>query len=141
MDGKIIKKKIIKFVSENFKICKFYKSMGQLNYLSTLKYVDGVVGNSSSGITEVPSYKIGTINIGDRQKGRIKAKSIIDCHAKKKSLKKAIKKLYSKKFKDELKKVHNPYDFGGASRKIFNIIKNNSLPKNIKKDFYDIWKI
>ena len=67
--------------------------MGQLLYLSTLKYVDGVIGNSSSGLLEVPSFKIGTINIGDRQKGRIKADSVIDCGIESVSIQKAIKKL------------------------------------------------
>mgnify|MGYP000105766599 CR=1 FL=1 len=64
-----------------------FKSMGQLNYLSALKFMDAIVGNSSSGLIEAPSFKIGTINIGDRQNGRIKAKSVIDCSPNKKSIK------------------------------------------------------
>ena len=73
--------------------------MGALNYLSALQFVDVVVGNSSSGLLEAPSFKIGSINIGDRQKGRIKAESVIDCLPDKKSINKAIKKIYSNEFR------------------------------------------
>ena len=82
--------------------------MGQLNYLSTLQFVDGVIGNSSSGLLEAPTFKMGTINIGDRQKGRLKAKSIIDCEPTIGSINKAIKTVYSKNFKNILSSVKNP---------------------------------
>ena len=79
-------------------------SLGQLRYLSALQHVDVVVGNSSSGILEAPSFKIGTINIGDRQSGRIKAESIVDCLPYKKSIKQAFRKVYSIKFQKKLPK-------------------------------------
>ena len=79
-DSRIIYKMIKNFVSSNKKRSICFKSMGHINYLSTLQFVDAVVGNSSSGLTEAPTFKIGTINIGDRQKGRLKADSIIDCN-------------------------------------------------------------
>ena len=82
--------------------------MEQLNYLSCLKYVDGVIGNSSSGLLEAPSFRIGTINIGDRQKGRICAESVINCNPDRHSIKKAINYLYSTEFKQILKNVKNP---------------------------------
>ena len=84
-DGRIIFKLIEDFVKNNPN-SKSYTSLGQLNYLSCLKYIDGVIGNSSSGLLEVPSFKIGTINIGDRQRGRIKADSVIDCKPNEKSI-------------------------------------------------------
>ena len=92
MDGKIINKMIDKFSFKNSHKAISITSMGQLNYLSALKQVDLIIGNSSSGLLEAPSFKIGTINIGDRQNGRIKAKSVIDCPPDKKNIKKSIKK-------------------------------------------------
>ena len=112
--------------------------MGSLNYLSTLQYIDGVIGNSSSGLAEAPTFKIGTINIGDRQKGRLKAKSVIDCDPKIESIKNAIDMLYSEDFKKILPSVVNPYGEGGATEKILDILNNEPLPKELKKKFYDI---
>ena len=80
-----------------------YKSLGQTNYFSCLNYCDGVLGNSSSGILEVPTFKKGTINIGDRQKGRLRANSIIDCEPYKEEIINAIEKLYSKNLKERLR--------------------------------------
>ena len=117
---------------------KFFSSLGQVNYLSCLKHVDGVVGNSSSGLIEAPSFKKGTINIGDRQKGRLKANSIIDCAAKKSEIISAIKKIYSTDFQINLKKTNNPYGNGGASKEIIKIITKVNLDNVIKKRFYDI---
>src|SRR3990167_11001283 len=97
-----------------------------------------MVGNSSSGLAETPSFKIGTINIGDRQKGRIKASSVIDCEPNKESIKKAFEKLYSKEFQEALKSVQNPYGDGCASLKIVEEIKKADLNNILKKSFYNI---
>ncbi|MCK5293194.1 MAG: UDP-N-acetylglucosamine 2-epimerase, partial [Arcobacteraceae bacterium] len=105
--------------------------------LSALQYVNAMVGNSSSGLIEAPSFKIGTINIGDRQKGRIMANSVIDCNSDIKSIKDAFKKLYSKEFNKILLDVKNPYGDGGASKKTKDIIKKISLTDILKKSFYD----
>ncbi len=137
-DGRIIIKQIEKFVRENKNRSCCFTSLGQLNYLSLLQYVDGVVGNSSSGLLEVPTYKIGTINIGDRQGGRLKALSVIDCKTNYKSIIKAINTLYSNKFQKRLKKTINPYGNGGASKKAVKILKRTSLKNIIKKKFYNI---
>ncbi len=139
--GRIIIEKINKFCNSNRNsIC--FKSLGQLKYLSCLKYVDGVIGNSSSGLIEVPSFFKGTINIGDRQKGRLKASSIIDCEPNEKDIIKSIVKLYSKEFHHSLKKTINPYGNGSASNKILEIIKNIDLDKDLnatlKKKFHDL---
>ena len=136
--GKIINQMIDKYTSKNSEKCIGIASLGQLNYLSALKYVDFIIGNSSSGLLEAPSFKIGTINIGDRQSGRLKAGSIVDCLPSKKSIKKAIKTIYSKKFINYLKGVKNPYDNGYSSKKIIKILKSSKLDNILKKKFFDI---
>ena len=113
-------------------------SMGQLRYLSALQFVDCVVGNSSSGLLEAPSFKIGTINIGDRQKGRIKAESVLDCEPTKASIAAAFEKLYSGEFQSSLKSVKNPYGDGCASRQIVLQIKNSNLDNILKKVFHEV---
>jgi len=137
-DGRIIKKLIDLFAKKHADITAVFPSLGQLNYLSTLQYVDGLVGNSSSGLAEAPTFKIGTINIGDRQKGRLKAKSVINCIPEQKSITNAINKLYSKEFQKKLKTVQNPYGHGNAADKILDILKKHPVPKELKKEFIDI---
>lgn len=137
-DGRIINYMIDEYVSKNADKSIAYNSMGYLNYLSALQFVDAVVGNSSSGIIESPSFKIGTINIGDRQKGRIKAESIIDCEPTKQSIKNAINKLYSSSFQKNLKNVVNPYGEGKTALKIVKILKFFKLKNILEKNFYDI---
>jgi len=137
-DGKIINQMIDQYTKKNSYKSIGVASLGQLNYLSSLQYVDFVAGNSSSGIAEAPSFKIGTINIGDRQNGRIKAESIVDCLSNKKSIKRAIKKIYSAKFKKLLKGVKNPYGDGYASKKIIKVLKTVKLDNILKKKFFDI---
>jgi len=137
-DGRAIYKMIETFVSNNSDRAIAFTSMGHVNYLSTLKFVDGVVGNSSSGLAEAPTFKVGTINIGDRQKGRLKAKSVIDCKPTKESVQNAFKKLYSEDFQKILTTVENPYGVGDATEKIMDILKNHVIPKTLKKEFYDL---
>ena len=112
--------------------------MGQLRYLSALQYIDAVVGNSSSGLLEAPSFKIVTINIGDRQKGRIKALSVIDCEPKKEEISKAFEEIYSKEFQEKLKNVGNPYGENCPSKQIIEVLKNVNLANILKKSFYDL---
>ena len=112
--------------------------MGRLNYLSTLKIVDGIVGNSSSGLLEAPTFKTATINIGDRQKDRLRSKSVINTDPLKKEIIKSIKIIYSKNFIKKIKNIKNPYGTGGASLKSFKIIKKIKNKKLIKKKFFDI---
>jgi UDP-hydrolysing UDP-N-acetyl-D-glucosamine 2-epimerase len=116
-----------------------FESMGILKYLSAMKYSVAVIGNSSSGIYEAPSFGIGTINIGNRQKGRIKSTTIIDCKSDKESIASAINKLQSEEFKEQIKHSSNPYKGIRTSTKIvdeiYNFLKvNDGLPKR----FYDI---
>jgi GDP/UDP-N,N'-diacetylbacillosamine 2-epimerase (hydrolysing) len=105
--------------------------------LSCIAQVDGVVGNSSSGLAEVPSFKKGTINIGDRQRGRLQAASIINCEPIRQSIEGALKRLYSADFQVTLNQVLNPYGEGGASEKIIASIKSALLEDILKKRFYD----
>ena len=115
-----------------------FVSLGQIKYLSCMKYVDGVVGNSSSGILEAPSFNIGTINIGDRQKGRIQAESIINCSPDRDEIYNAVKTLYSQKFKKSLKYTHNPYGDGKTSKKIIDVIKKFKSKNLLMKSFHDL---
>lgn len=132
-----IKKTIKGFVKKR-KNTFYFDSLGQTNYFSILKIVDCVIGNSSSGLLEVPTFKKATINIGIRQKGRIKSNSVIDCPIKKEFIIKSINKIYSNKFIKSLKRCKNPYGSGGACKKIVKIIKKFKFKKNLDKNFYDI---
>ena len=137
-DGKIINQMIDQYTKKNSDKSIGVASLGQLKYLSALQHIDFIVGNSSSGISEAPSFKIGTINIGDRQNGRIKAESVVDCLSNKKDIKRAIKKIYSTEFKNLLKDVKNPYGDGCASKKIIKVLKTVKLGNILKKTFFDI---
>lgn len=115
-----------------------YSSLGQRRYLSCLRHVDGVVGNSSSGLIEAPSMGIGTVNIGDRQRGRIRAESVIDCAPERSAIGAAIATLYTPEFRKRLKKVRNPYGDGGASERIVEALAAVSLDGIVKKRFHDV---
>jgi GDP/UDP-N,N'-diacetylbacillosamine 2-epimerase (hydrolysing) len=97
-----------------------------------------VVGNSSSGLAEVPSFKKGTINIGDRQRGRLQAASVINCGPTRQSIDAALDKLYSADFQASLSGVRNPYGEGGASEKVVKTIKHFEIDGIAKKSFYDL---
>lgn len=136
-NGRIINQMIDEYVSIRENTIAFM-SMGQINYLSSLKFVDAVVGNSSSGLCEAPSFKVATINIGDRQKGRIKADSVIDCSPNEESINIAFEKVYSSEFKNIVSMVENPYDSGNTSKEIVKIIKEADLTNIVKKAFFDL---
>ena len=136
--GRIVINMIKKFVSSKKCDSIQFSSMGHVNYLSVLNNVDCILGNSSSGIIEAPSLKIPTINIGDRQNGRLKANSVIDSKPKKKLILKSIDKIYTNKFRNNLKYTHNVYEYRGSSNKIYKIIKNMVIPLELKKSFYNI---
>lgn len=137
-DGRIINNLIDEYVNNNPDKSIAFSSLGQLRFLSALQFVDGVVGNSSSGLAEAPSFKIGTINIGDRQKGRIKSSSIIDTQPNRQDILNAINQLYSEAFQKTLLTSKNPYGEGCASLEIIKIIKNTPLQNILKKRFYNL---
>ena len=136
-DSRVIIDMISTFVTSN-KNARLIKSMGQVNYFSFISHADGVVGNSSSGLLEIPSFKKGTINIGDRQNGRPCASSVINCKSRKKDILLALKKLYSKQFQINLVKTINPYGSAGAANKIYKAIKNHDLGTGTAKQFNDV---
>lgn len=114
-------------------------SLGMIRYLSAMKYAELVIGNSSSGILEAPSFGVPTINIGDRQKGRIQARSVINCVPEQDKIVDAMKKGLDKAFRTSLAHMQTPYGNGTASQQIISIIKeslNNGI--NLKKKFYDL---
>lgn len=137
-DGRVINQMIDDYVTENSHKAVGFTSLGQLRYLSALQYVDAVVGNSSSGLAEAPSFKIATLDIGDRQKGRIKAASVIESLPTKNSIATALTKIYAPEFQESLKKIVNPYGEGAASKRIIKEIKQCELSDLLVKKFYDL---
>ena len=133
-DSKVVFKEINNFVKQN-KNSAVFKSLGSTNYLSCLKSVDVILGNSSSGLLEAPTLKVPTINIGDRQKGRLRSQSIIDCQPKQKKIIYYLKKILENKEKFEFK---NPYGKSGSSKKIIKILENLNYNNLLKKFFYNI---
>lgn len=111
-------------------------SLGQARYLSAIKYASAVVGNSSSGIIEVPSLDVPTVNIGMRQKGRLAAKSVLDCQANAPEICNALNIALSRSYKKDDEIVDNPYGRGDASRQVLSIIKNLNFTS--VKSFYDM---
>lgn len=135
--GRELIRMIERFVSSR-PYAKAFTSLGQQRYLSCIAQVDAVVGNSSSGLSEAPSFKKGSINIGDRQRGRIKASSVIDCAPTRMDILAAIEKLYSPTFQTSLNATRNPYGEGGASELIVATLKRfdtNGTPKKVFHDF------
>jgi GDP/UDP-N,N'-diacetylbacillosamine 2-epimerase (hydrolysing) len=139
-DGRKLIEMVQNFVKQHIN-ARAYTSLGQLRYLSCIAQVDGVLGNSSSGLAEVPSFKKGTINIGDRQLGRLQAESVINCEPTQVSIASALTHLYSADFQARLHKVTNPYGEGGASEAIISTVKAVSLDGILKKRFHDVAKI
>ncbi len=130
--------KVIYDYAKNKSNVYIFESLGQLRYLSCLSHVDAVVGNSSSGILEVPSFKKATINIGDRQKGRLCAQSVINSSNKSSDIEKSIKKIYKQEFRRALEKCSNPYGEGGSSKKIINILEGIDFDALKRKPFFDL---
>jgi UDP-N-acetylglucosamine 2-epimerase (non-hydrolysing)/GDP/UDP-N,N'-diacetylbacillosamine 2-epimerase (hydrolysing) len=112
--------------------------MGKIRYLSTLQYVSAVIGNSSSGIIEVPSFGIPSLNIGDRQKGRIAADSVIYCGTSMNEIKRGIELVLSKKVQQASAKTVNPYQKEKTTSNILNVLKVFPLDNLIQKSFYNI---
>ena len=136
-NGRVINQMIEEFVNKNKDRAVAFRSLGQLRYLSALKHVDAVIGNSSSGIVEVPYFNIPTVNIGDRQKGRVRAESIIDAEPVFKSICAGLHKALDPSFQSEIKNQKQVYGTGKAVQKIMEVVLNRPL-HNLKKPFYDI---
>ena len=137
-EGRRINDMIDSFVEKNSSRAVAFASLGQTRYLSTLKLVSGVIGNSSSGIIEAPSVGTGTVNIGSRQRGRVRASSVIDCESNFVSIVAAIEKLFDPLFRQSITNTSNPYDNGGASEKIVDVLRSHPLDNILKKKFFDV---
>ena len=136
--GAYISEKINEFVAQNKERAVAFTSLGIKRYLSVIKYVAAVIGNSSSGIIEAPSLGIPTLNIGDRQKGRVICNSIINCHSDKDSIRKGFKRVLSKEMAEIAKEVHNPYEKENTAQSICNIIRSYPLNNLAQKSFYNL---
>ena len=128
------------YVNEHPQKSKAYTSLGQLRYLSAVSLADVVIGNSSSGLSEVPTFHVPTVNIGDRQRGRVCGKTVISCGVAEKEITDAIQKALSQTFRNEICNEKNPYEKKGTSDAIVKILTENLNKNNIdlKKHFYDL---
>lgn len=136
-DGRIINQMIDDFVNKHPNIAKAFSSLGTLRFLSVVKVCDAIVGNSSSGILEAPSLLTATINIGDRQKGRAQASSIINVDNSEKGISSGFESVKKIIAIDQLSEVKNPYDNGGAAKEILNKIIEHKITKT-NKSFYNL---
>ena len=138
--GRVINHMIDDYVNEHPQKSKAYTSLGQLRYLSAVSLADVVIGNSSSGLSEVPTFHVPTVNIGDRQRGRVCGKTVISCGVAEKEITDAIQKALSQTFRNEICNEKNPYEKKGTSDAIVKILTENLNKNNIdlKKHFYDL---
>jgi len=135
-DGRILGRMIDEYAQQHQERVAVFTSMGQVRYLSALKLANAVIGNSSSGIIEAPACNIPTVNIGDRQSGRLKAASIIDCLETTQSIASAINKALSPQFRDKIKHGVSPYGYGETASQIRDCLKQATL--SCTKPFYDL---
>lgn len=135
-DGRIIIRLINEYVAKHPGRAVAYPSLGLRRYLSALKYVKAAVGNSSSGIIEVPSFGIPTLNIGDRQRGRLAAESVVDCGTGKEEILSGLHKILSSDFSTE--NVRNPYEGKNTTADILHVLKTYPLEGLIQKSFYNL---
>ena len=136
-DGRIINEMIDKYVLDHPTKAKAYSSLGTLRFLSVVKNCTAIVGNSSSGILEAPSLKTATLNIGNRQDGRVQAKSIINVDCSESEIKRGFEELISVEFQEKVQTVVNPYEQKNTAVNILNEIERNII-KSTNKTFYDI---
>ena len=115
-----------------------HTNLGQIRYLSALSHVDAVIGNSSSGLIEVPNFGIGTVNIGDRQKGRLAGESIIHCDCNRQDITQCINQTFSPEFRKTAKETTNPYGTAGAAKRSIAILEAQALNGAVKKSFFDL---
>ena len=136
--GQVIADEIEHYAEEHKDKVRAYKSLGMRRYLSVMKYCAAVVGNSSSGIIETPSFHIPTLNIGSRQYGRLAADSVHNCATNKESISLGIDYILSDKFREIAVNTTNPYEKEGTAQEIFDVISTFPLEGIIKKQFYDL---
>lgn len=136
--GRAINSLIDRYVAEHGNKAIAFTSLGQLRYLSALHHIDAVVGNSSSGIVEAPTFKVASINIGDRQKGRIRAASVVDVAAEAMQIKQALQTIYTADYQQLLASVVNPYGQGESALQVLKVLQTVDLKQLASKSFYDV---
>lgn len=136
--GQVIAEAIEQYALQHADRVRAYKSLGMRRYLSVMKYCTAVVGNSSSGILEAPSFHIPTLNIGSRQDGRIAATSVYNCSTDKESISAALEHILTPEFRAIASKARNPYAKEGTAQAIFEVISTYPLEGIIKKEFYNL---
>ena len=137
-DGRVLIELIENYVKANHARAIAFISLGQLRYLSAIEHCQVVIGNSSSGLLEVPSFKKPTVDIGDRQQGRIKAGSVISCKPYSDEISKAINKAISPEFQKIVKEIESPYGVGNCSNIIVETIIKTPIKNILKKKFYNL---
>jgi len=141
-EGAVINKALKTACAEHPERFKWFPHLGQLRYLSCLKHFAVMVGNSSSGLIEAPSFRLPVVNIGDRQRGRIRAANVIDVPCSTSAILKGIKQATSRRFQASLRGTRNPYDRfhdGGASERIKNVLRDVKISDDfLKKSFHDL---
>lgn len=136
--GQLIADAIDNYAKRNAQRIRAFKSLGMRRYLSVMKYAGAVVGNSSSGLLETPSFGIPTLNIGNRQQGRIAAESVHNCGTSEKEISEGLKHILSADFRKMCKTVQNPYEKADTAESIFKVISTIPLDNLIPKHFYDL---
>ena len=136
--GQVLAEAIEQYALQHADRVRAYKSLGMRRYLSVMKYCAAVVGNSSSGIVEAPSFHIPTLNIGSRQDGRLAAKSVYNCSTDKESISAALEHILTPEFRAIASKARNPYAKEGTAQAIFEVISTYPLEGIIKKEFYNL---
>ncbi len=137
-DGRVIIDLLKQYVARNTDRAKAFASLGQLRYLSLLQYVQAMVGNSSSGLIEAPTFGLPVVNIGSRQNGRLRPRSVIDTPSDKKNIGEAVQKALSQSFRESCREMPNPYGDGTAAKKILKQIKQVGKLNSTIKKFFDI---
>ena len=137
-DGRVIIQKINDYVAKHTDRALAITSLGKKRYYSALKYATAVVGNSSSGLVEAPSFNIPTLNIGNRQLGRTRAETVVDVPATLEGIREGLRMVLSPKFIEKIKDAVNPYEKVNTIENIFNIIKTYPLEGLIQKTFYNL---
>lgn len=137
-DGRVINRLIDEYAEKRSERCLPVTSLGGLRYLSAMKYATAVIGNSSSGIIEAPSFNIPTVNIGDRQKGRIHAASTLNCSPDANAIRQTIGRALSPDFQESLASISNPYDRPGTCSTIVRLLEKTDIPGIAKKPFHDL---
>ena len=137
-DGQVINEMIDRFAAINPQRCLAVASLGLQRYLSAMKICAAVIGNSSSGILEAPIFKVPSVNIGDRQKGRLRVKSILDCKADTNAISQAIETALTESFRHDIRDLIHPSEQADTAQKIVRMLATVDLQGIIKKSFHDI---